>query len=83
MDDTETEKARVHADNTGAEIRLDWGATHLRMSVTEAVDLLYDLVDVLGEIPRKPLAARRVQVPHRITRDEGRVRAAAEIREAL
>lgn len=61
MDDLSTDQPRVHTDRTGTVIRVDLGATHLRMTVAEAVDLIDAMATVLGELPTLPSPSARPQ----------------------
>ncbi|WP_027505966.1 hypothetical protein [Rhodococcus sp. UNC23MFCrub1.1] len=84
MDDMNTDPVQVTTDRKRTEIRIRWGATTVKLSVAEAVDLVDALATTLAEQPR--VSVRRTPLgvnPRRIERDEAAVRAAVEVREAL
>ncbi|MBY6708481.1 hypothetical protein HQ308_16900 [Rhodococcus sp. BP-241] len=83
MDDMNTDPVQVTTNRTSTEVRIRWGATTVRLSVEEAVDLVDAVASVLATQPRLLAPTTSPTCTKAIGRDEAAVRAAAEIREAL
>lgn len=88
MDDMTTDTVRVSASDSGKEIRIRWGATTVKLSIAEGVDLVDALATVLGNLPdadalTRPQPSTTASSCRELARDESAVRAAAEIREGL
>lgn len=84
-DDVCTDPVRAHS-SSGKSVTVSWGGTSVRMSIAEAVDLIDAVATVLGNLPEdavSPTQGKRESSSRKLTRDEIRVRAEAEVREAL
>ena len=96
-DDVCTDPVRAHS-NSGKTVTVTWGSTSVQMSVAEAVDLVDAVATVLGNIPADALSPAHAtdersprdlatavegSCSRQLSRDEGRVRADAEVRESL
>ena len=82
MEDCSTDAVRVASNRAGTELTISWSATHVRLSVQEAVDLLDAVATVLAE--KASLPAPTTSLPCiNLHRDENAVRAAADVREFL
>ncbi|MDQ1201082.1 hypothetical protein [Rhodococcus sp. SORGH_AS_0303] len=81
-DEVCVDPVRAHS-TTGKSITVTWGGTSVRLSITEAVDLVDAVASVLADLPRSPAAATAPSLSKVIERNEDAVRAAAEIRESL
>lgn len=91
MDDLTTDEVRVTSSSTGERVIVTWGATTVRLTVAEAVDLVDAVATVLGGLPQvdQLVGADKSSRDHSgsprdtLARDEDRVRAEAEVRESL
>ena len=82
MEDFATDPVRVASNRAGTELTISWSATHVRLSVQEAVDLLDAVATVLAEKTSLPAPTTSTTCSN-LHRDENAVRVAAEVREAL
>ncbi len=84
-DDVCTDPVRAHS-SSGKSVTVTWGGTSVRLTIAEAVDLIDAVATVLGSLPEdavSPVHPTRGSASKKLTRDEVRVRAEAEVREAL
>lgn len=79
-DDICTDPVRVHSGRKS--VTVTWGGTTVRLTISEAVDLVDELASVLAEKASLPTPTNS-QPCRELHRDEQAVRAAVEIREAL